>query len=77
VKKTIIDKDGPYIVSGDVPLTVEIITNNKDEFSWYWKQGKTFETKSEYYLCRCEASSNKRFDDESHASIKFHDGIIK
>jgi len=34
VKKIIIDKNGPYIISGDIPLTVEIISNNKDGFSW-------------------------------------------
>jgi len=37
VKKIIIDKNGPYIISGDIPLTVEIISNNKDGFSWDWK----------------------------------------
>lgn len=71
VKKIIIDKNGPYIVSGDIPLTVEIITNNKDGFSWDWKQGKTFETKSEYYLCRCGNSKNKPFCDGTHAKINF------
>ncbi len=71
VKKIIIDKNGPYIVSGDIPLTVEIITNNKDGFSWDWKQGKTFETKSEYYLCRCGNSKNKPFCDGTHTKINF------
>lgn len=71
VKKIIIDKNGPYIISGDIPLTVEIITNNKDGFSWDWKQGKKFETKSEYYLCRCGNSKNKPFCDGTHAKINF------
>ena len=38
VKKIIIDKNGPYIISGDIPLTVEIISNNKDGFSWDWNR---------------------------------------
>ena len=38
VKKIIIDKNGPHIISGDIPLTVEIISNNKDGFSWAWNQ---------------------------------------
>ena len=71
VKKIIIDKNGPYIISGDIPLTVEIISNNKDGFSWDWKQGKKFETKSEYYLCRCGNSKNKPFCDGTHAKINF------
>jgi hypothetical protein len=33
-KKIIIAKNGPYIVSGDIPLTVEVITNNKEGYSW-------------------------------------------
>jgi CDGSH-type Zn-finger protein len=70
-KKITVDKNGPYIVSGDIPLTVEIITNNKDGFSWDWKQGKTFETKSEYYLCRCGSSKNKPFCDGTHTKIHF------
>ena len=62
VKKIIIDKNGPYIVSGDIPLTVEIISNNKDGFSWDWKQGKKFETKSAvliaFYLSLAKLCAN-------------------
>lgn len=70
-KKIIVSKDGPYVVSGDIPLSVEIITNNKEGFSWDWKKGKTFETKSEYYLCRCGHSANKPFCDGTHTRVKF------
>ena len=71
-KKILISKDGPCIVSGDIPLVVEIITNNKDGYSWDWKQGKKFETKSEYYLCRCGKSANKPFCDGTHKRIRFN-----
>lgn len=70
-KKIIISDNGPYIVSGDVPLEIQIIVNNKEGFSWDWKKGKKFETKSEYYLCRCGASKNKPFCDGTHAKIHF------
>jgi len=70
-KKITIIKDGPYIVSGDIPLTIEVITNNKEGYSWDWKKGKTFKTESSYALCRCGASSNKPFCDGSHTRIKF------
>lgn len=71
-RKIIVSKDGPYLVSGDIPLSVEIITNNKEGFSWDWKKGKTFETKSDYALCRCGHSKNAPFCDGTHAKIKFN-----
>ena len=40
-RKITVSNDGPYLISGDIPLKVEIITNNKEGFSWDWKQGKT------------------------------------
>jgi CDGSH-type Zn-finger protein len=70
--KITITKNGPYVVSGDVPLSIEIITNNKEGYSWDWKKGKTFETTSEYYLCRCGQSANKPFCDGTHTHIHFN-----
>lgn len=71
-KKIKIIKNGPYVVSGDVPLEVEVITNNSDGYSWDWKKGKRFETESEYYLCRCGHSKNKPFCDGTHSKINFN-----
>lgn len=71
-KKITIAKDGPYIVSGDIPLTVEVITNNKEGYSWDWKKGKTFKTESSYALCRCGQSANKPFCDGTHKNIDFN-----
>ena len=70
--KIVIANNGPCQVSGNIPLTVEIIINNKDGFSWDWKQGKKFETKSEYALCRCGHSASKPFCDGSHTKIHFN-----
>ena len=69
--KIVITKDGPYRVSGNVPLTVQVITPDKEGFSWDWKQGKTFDTKSDYALCRCGGSKTKPFCDGTHNKIKF------
>jgi len=71
-KKIVVSKDGPYIVSGNIPLTVQIITPNEEGFSWDWNQGKTFDTKSDYKLCRCGRSKTKPFCDGTHKKIKFH-----
>src|SRR5580704_9175567 len=70
-KKIVVSKDGPYKVSGGVPLSMQIITPNKEGFSWDWKKAKDFETQTEFSLCRCGHSKNKPFCDGTHAKIKF------
>jgi CDGSH-type Zn-finger protein len=49
--------NGPYIVSGPVPLSVEAIGVNDAGESWEYVPGRSFETKATYALCRCGASS--------------------
>jgi hypothetical protein len=44
-RKIVVSKDGPYIVSGNVPLAVQTITPNREGLSWDWKEGKRIETK--------------------------------
>jgi CDGSH-type Zn-finger protein len=65
-KKIIISKDGPYLVSGDIPLTVQIISTNREGQSWEWKKGRSFQVKSDYRLCRCGYSKDMPFCDDSH-----------
>jgi CDGSH-type Zn-finger protein len=64
-------KDGPYIVSGNVPLAIQVITPNREGLSWDWKEGKNFETEHEYNLCRCDRSKTKPFCDGTHSKIRF------
>jgi CDGSH-type Zn-finger protein len=71
-RRIVVSKDGPYIISGNIPLTMQIITPNKEGFSWDWKQGKTFDTKSDYTLCRCGRSKTKPFCDGTHEKVKFN-----
>ncbi len=72
VRKIVVSKNGPYIVSGNVPLSVQIITPNKEGYSWDWKQGKSFRAPSKYQLCRCGHSKNKPFCDDTHKKIRFN-----
>ena len=70
-KKVVVSKDGPYKVSGDVPLSMQIINPNKEGLSWDWKKAKDFKTEEEYDLCRCGHSKTKPFCDGSHAKVGF------
>ncbi len=35
-RKIVVSKSGPYIVYGDVPLSIHPITPNEEGFSWDW-----------------------------------------
>ncbi|MGB6429453.1 MAG: CDGSH iron-sulfur domain-containing protein [Candidatus Acidiferrales bacterium] len=70
-KKIVVSKDGPYVVSGGVPIAIQTITANAEGFSWEWKEGKAFDGKSSYALCRCGQSKSKPFCDGSHTQIGF------
>ena len=70
--KVVVSKEGPYVVSGNIPLRMQIITPNREGLSWEWKEGRSFETSNpRYSLCRCGGSRNKPFCDGTHAKISF------
>jgi CDGSH-type Zn-finger protein len=70
-RKIVVTKDGPYVVSGDVTISIQTITPNNDGMSWEWKEGKTFDSKSGVALCRCGHSKNAPFCDSTHTRIGF------
>ncbi|HLZ11159.1 MAG TPA: CDGSH iron-sulfur domain-containing protein [Candidatus Acidoferrum sp.] len=69
--KIVVTKDGPYVVSGAVPISIQVITPNKEGSSWEWKEGASFDAKSGCALCRCGHSKSKPFCDGSHARVGF------
>ncbi len=70
--KITIALNGPYEVSGNVPLNQAIIGANSEGESENWEKGREYEPKEEpYYLCRCGHSANKPFCDGSHERHKF------
>ena len=57
-QKIVVTEDGPYLVTGEVPLSVQVITPNMQGQSWEWKEERTIATKATYKLCRCGESSD-------------------
>lgn len=73
MQKIIISKNGPYLVSGNIPLGELIITPGPDTNEYV--KGRTFKVKESYSLCRCGHSKNMPFCDGSHIKSHF-DGTL-
>lgn len=69
--KVKVTKNGPYIVSGNLPLCKEIIIVGKEGEPESWSKGEAYPVKETYALCRCGKSKNKPFCDGSHITAKF------
>jgi CDGSH-type Zn-finger protein len=66
-----VTKDGPYLVSGDLPLSEQWIVTNAEGDSLEYREGKKYRAQSQYALCRCGQSANKPFCDGTHSKVKF------
>jgi len=63
--------DGPYIVTGDIPLAKQTIGVDGEGGSETWIEGDAVAHKAVYALCRCGASSTKPFCDGAHLRVGF------
>lgn len=70
-KKIQILKDGPYMVSGDVPLHIEHIVPDSDGNGESYEKGKVYDHPEQYALCRCGHTKNRPFCDGTHQEIGF------
>jgi CDGSH-type Zn-finger protein len=66
-----ISEDGPYLVSGGLPLSEQLIVINAQRESLDYQEGKSYSTEPEYALCRCGQSSDKPFCSGSHSEVGF------
>ncbi len=69
--KITVQENGPYLVSGDVPLVrkTQVVTEFGEPVAWE-KEGDITAVQP-YELCRCGHSSTKPFCDYTHQSIGF------
>jgi CDGSH-type Zn-finger protein len=67
-----ITKDGPYTVSGDLPLNKQTIGANAAGESVKWLESEAIASKAQYQLCRCGHSAHKPFCDGAHAKAGFN-----
>lgn len=65
-RKIVVSRNGPYLVTGSVPLSVEVITNDRNGYAHHWRKGATYPMKERYGLCRCGKSGTRPFCDGKH-----------
>ena len=66
-----VSKEGPYLVSGDVPLSASTIDVDAAGQSTSWEKGPASPRQAAYALCRCGGSSNKPYCDGTHLRTRF------
>ena len=69
--KVVVAKNGPYLVTGAVPLSRQTIGTDREGGSENWIEGETFPAKEAYALCRCGQSATKPFCDGTHKKVGF------
>jgi CDGSH-type Zn-finger protein len=67
-----VTKNGPYLVSGGVPLSKQIVVSDAEGTPVEWRTGQKYPAQESYALCRCGHSKNKPFCDGTHAQVKFN-----
>src|SRR5262245_31247510 len=69
--RIVIVKDGPYMVSGYVPLSRQTIMTDQEGGSESWQESAPFKSQHTYALCRCGHSNSKPFCDGTHSKVGF------
>ncbi|MPM64370.1 hypothetical protein SDC9_111256 [bioreactor metagenome] len=64
-----ITKNGPYVVSGGVPLSEKLIIRGPRQYEF--KEGRPLPQSERYALCRCGNSKTPPFCDGAHAACGF------
>jgi CDGSH-type Zn-finger protein len=66
-----VTKNGPYLISGGIPLCKMTIDCDGHGIPIRWVKDKNLPTANTYALCRCGQSKNKPFCDGTHVKVHF------
>jgi CDGSH-type Zn-finger protein len=69
--RVVVSKNGPYMVTGNVPLSKQTIGTDPEGGSEKWIEGASVPAGEKYALCRCGHSNKKPFCDGTHTKIGF------
>jgi CDGSH-type Zn-finger protein len=64
-------KDGPYLVTGRIPITKQTISCDEKGTPRQWIEGEKYPLHETWSLCRCGQSEHKPFCDGTHVKVKF------
>jgi CDGSH-type Zn-finger protein len=67
-----VTKDGPYLVTGGIPLLRMIIENDSHGEPCKWREVQRYPHRESYALCRCGKSKNKPYCDGAHTKQRFN-----
>jgi CDGSH-type Zn-finger protein len=70
-KKITIQKGGPYLVEGSIPLNEVYMIYDDSGYPVSWEDGKEYPIHEKYFLCRCGHSKNFPFCDGNHTKEEF------
>lgn len=66
-----VEKNGPYVVTGGVPLTRKSIVYSEWHEPLSWHKDADLGVRPAYRLCRCGQSKHKPYCDNTHARVGF------
>lgn len=70
-RKVKVTRNGPYIVSGGVPLLDMVICVDAEGECHGWRIDRQYPLREKYSLCRCGQSRSKPFCDGRHSEVGF------
>ena len=63
-----VTKDGPYLVTGGIPLLRMVIVTDSYGDPYIWREVQRYPLRESYALCRCGKSLNKPYCDGAHTT---------
>src|SRR3972149_6746758 len=71
LQRITVSKNGPYLVSGGIPVLKQTILADSEGTSLEWRKDVEYQRQEKCGLCRCGKSKNKPFCDGTHLKIGF------